>query len=246
MYSNQLEIDAYRKLKDVDPATDDKYQVDNSSWVFDLNEATQQTITHFGARMPMFKESFGTDPNAYVETFWATPLMEDPGTTCWPRQFVRGLDPMNTLQNPVQSLLFTRLIAMFGSQWDQTCAAGTPVRICNVKQRRPGAVHVRDIVIYRTVKRGLQETGLKMNIVTDPMMGLDILPGSRVIDPKKLSFCANAKCLALDRKSVKCGGCKVSKTLYATTQLRGTTLKNLLSPFRSHTIATATVKKQIG
>lgn len=157
----------------------------------------------------MFASSFGSDPSAYVETFWACPLMETPGVTCWPRQFVRGMEPMNTLQKPGHSLLFIRLIAMFGSQWDQTCAAGTPVEWCDVKQRRPVAVHVRDIVIFRTVTRGCQETGLTMNIVTDPMMGLDMTPGSTVISPKKISFCANAKCLALERKSLKCGGCKV-------------------------------------
>lgn len=212
MYNNQLEIDAYRKLKDVDPSTDSKYQFDNSTWVFDLNEGTPQTISHFCARMPIFKDSFGSNPEDYVETFWATPLMVDPGTTCWPRQMVRGMEPMNTLQKPAQSLLFTRLIAMFGSQWDQTCAAGTPIPFETVKQRRPGAVHVRDIVIYRTVKSGLKETGLTMNIVTDPMMGMDMRKESKVLDPKKISFCANAKCLALDIKSLKCGGCKVSNS----------------------------------
>lgn len=215
MYSNQLEIDAYRKLKDVDPAIDSQYQVDNSVWVFDLNEGTPENLQDFLARMPHFKIMFGDNPEDYIESFWACPLMLNPGSTCWPKKMVRGLEPMNTLQKPTQSLLFTRLIAMFGSQWEQTCMAGTPIPFERINQRRPGAVHVRDIVIYRTVKRGLAETGLTMNIVTDPMMGMDIFPESTCIDPKKISFCANAKCLALDKKSLKCGGCKVSGFVYS-------------------------------
>jgi hypothetical protein len=49
-----------------------------------------------------------------------------------------------------------------------------------------------------------------MNIVTDPMMGLDMRPGATIIDAKKLSFCANESCLDLDKHAFKCSGCKVS------------------------------------
>lgn len=214
MYDNDLEINAYRQLKDVDPATDEPYQVDNGVWIFDLNEGRQMTVKRFKDKMPMFTNAFGTNPNDYVEIFWATPLMIHPGTTCWPKKMVTGLGSENMLQNPVQSLLFLRLLAMFGSQWDQTLAAGTPHYFLDIQQRRPNAVHVRDIVIYRTVKAGLQKTGLTMNIVTDPMMGLDMLAEPKDVDTKKISFCANPKCLSLDIKALKCSGCKVSYAIF--------------------------------
>lgn len=203
------ELEAYAKLKPLDPATDPKHQVDNSAWIFDLHPAGPHEVAEFKRNCVPVSTTMPDDPSFYVTTMWATPLMLMPGSSCWPRQFLIN---KSTMEDPASSLIFLRLVQMFGTQWDQTLAAGKIPTGDPIIQRRPGAVHLADVILLRIMQRALKQTGLEMNVISDPMIALNVMPGAQQNRPKKLSVCANEKCLRLKIQTLKCSKCKVSKT----------------------------------
>lgn len=162
----------------------------------------------------------GLDPDNFVDLVWSCPkLMTKSGKSSWPQKLLLGNQNVANL-NASLTLLFIKVISLFGSGWEKTLFDGKPKVI--ITQTRPGLVHFRDIVLYRIVQQGLLENGLNMRILADPEIAkvdqsCDEAAHSDVgllqEQKRQLSYCANPRCMILDFHLILCSGCRVSQLL---------------------------------